>query len=130
MDMYAVGGDTDWSTDFLKLYGGIQAKAKKAEQEQEAQRVLNTKPSLALEAYVGVYHDPLYGSITITLNNGVLQAANIKLGTGNLKHFNFDTFMIEWDQKWQGKTGAQFFMSPLGKIDKLDFDGIQLTKTK
>lgn len=130
MDMYAVGGDTDWSTEFLKLYGGIKANAKKAEQEQEAQRVLNTKPSLALEAYTGVYNDPLYGSISVTLNNGVLQVANIKLGTGKLTHFNYDTFVIEWDHKWEGKTNLQFLLNTVGKVATADFDGIQLTKTK
>jgi hypothetical protein len=130
MDMYAVGGDTDWSTEFLKLYGGIKANAKKAEQEQEAQRVLNTKPSLALEAYTGIYNDPLYGSITVTLNNGVLQVANIKLGTGKLTHFNYDTFVIEWDQKWEGKTNLQFLLNTVGKVATADFDGIQLTKKK
>ena len=130
MDMFAVGGDTDWSTEFLKLYGGIKEKAKNAEKEQEAQRVLNTKPSLALDAYAGLYEDPLYGAINIANNNGVLQASNIKLGTGNLSHFNFDTFMIEWDQKWQGKTGVQFILNNVGKVSKVDFDGIELTKTK
>jgi len=130
MDMFAVGGDTDWSTEFLKLYGDIKEKAKNAEKEQEAQRVLNTKPSLALDAYVGLYEDPLYGAINIANNNGVLQASNIKLGTGNLSHFNFDTFMIEWDQKWQGKTGVQFILNNVGKVSKVDFDGIELTKTK
>lgn len=130
MDMYAVGGDTDWSTEFLKLYGGIKANAKKAEQEQEAQRVLNTKPSLALEAYTGVYNDPLYGSISVSLNNGVLHVANIKLGTGKLTHFNYDTFVIEWDHKWEGKTNLQFLLNNVGKVATADFDGIQLTKTK
>lgn len=130
MDMYAVGGDTDWSAEFLKLYGGIKANAKKAEQDKEAQRVLNTKPSLALEAYTGVYNDPLYGTIAITLNNGVLQASNIKLGTGNLVHFNYDTFTIEWDHKWEGKTSIQFLLNTVGKVSTVDFDGIQLTKTK
>ena len=128
MDMYAVGGDTDWSSEFLKLYGSIKANAKKAEQEQEAKRVLNTKPSLALEAYTGVYNDPLYGTIHITLNNGVLYASNIKLGTGKLAHFNYDTFIIEWDQKWEGKTTIQFLLNTVGKVSSVDFDGIQLKK--
>lgn len=130
MDMYAVGGDTDWSAEFLKLYGGIKENAKKAEQEQEAQRVPNTKPSLALEAYAGVYEDPLYGAITISLNNGLLQATNIKLGSGHLSHFNYDTFIIEWNYKWEGKTSVQFLLNTVGKVSKIDFDGIQLTKTK
>ena len=128
MDMYAVGGDTDWSTEFLKLYGGIKENAKKAEQAQDAKRVLNTKPSLALDEYTGIYNDPLYGSITVTLNNGVLQASNIKLGTGALTHFNYDTFVIEWDHKWEGKTSIQFLLNTVGKVTTVDFDGIQLKK--
>jgi hypothetical protein len=128
LDMYAVGGDTDWSAEFLKLYGGIKLRAEKAEKEQLAKRVLNTKPSLGLEAYVGHYDDPLYGALDISLLNGVLQASNIKLGKGSLTHFNFDTFNIEWDNKWQGKSMVQFMMNTTGKIDKIDLDGIQLSK--
>jgi len=128
LDMYAVGGDTDWSAEFLKLYGGIKLRAENAEKDQLAKRVLNTKPSLGLEAYVGHYDDPLYGALDISLLNGVLQASNIKLGKGSLTHFNFDTFNIEWDNKWQGKSMVQFMMNTTGKIDKIDLDGIQLTK--
>jgi CubicO group peptidase (beta-lactamase class C family) len=130
MDMFAVGGDTDWSTEFLKLYGGIKEKVIKAEQEQESQRVLNTKPSLTLDAYAGIYEDPLYGSIIISFNNGVLKASNIKLGTGNLSHFNFDTFKIEWDRKWMGKTPVQFLLNNFGKVSTIDVDGISLVKSK
>jgi CubicO group peptidase (beta-lactamase class C family) len=128
LDMYAVGGDTDWSAEFLKLYGGIKLRAENAEKDQLAKRVLNTKPSLGLKAYVGHYDDPLYGALDISLLNGVLQASNIKLGKGSLTHFNFDTFNIEWDNKWQGKSMVQFMMNTTGKIDKIDLDGIQLTK--
>lgn len=130
MDMFAVGGDTDWSTEFLILYGGIKEKAIKAEQEQESQRVPNTKPSLTLDAYAGIYEDPLYGSIIISFNNGVLKASNIKLGTGNLSHFNFDTFKIEWDRRWMGKTPVQFLLNNIGKVSSIDVDGISLAKSK
>jgi CubicO group peptidase (beta-lactamase class C family) len=130
LDMYAVGGDTDWSAEFLKLYGGIKLRAEKAEKDQLAKRVLNTKPSLSLEDYTGVYEDPLYGNVLITLKNGLLQASNIKLGKGNLSHFNYDTFIIEWNDKWEGKTSIQFILNTVGKVSKIDFDGIELTKTK
>ena len=127
-DTYAVGGDTDWSTAFLKLYGGIKEKAAQQEKEDEAQRVLNTKPSFPLDAYVGTYTDMLYGTISISIENGSLQANNIKLGRGALTHFNFDTFTINWENKWQGKNKIQFLMNTLGKIEKLDFEGMQLAK--
>lgn len=129
MDMYAVGGDTDWSAEFLKLYGGIKEKAKKAEKAEEAQRVPNTKPSLDLAAYSGSYENPLYGSIHIQLENGVLKATNIKLGTGTLTHFNFDTFIIEWDHQWEGKLPVQFITNMFGKVEKIDFAGVSLIKT-
>lgn len=131
LDMYAVGGDTDWNNEFLKLYGGIKERASKAEKEQEAKRVMDTHPSFAMQSYAGVYADPLYGSITIQYDfmNNSLSATNIKLGKGTLKHFNFDTFVIEWDRKWEGKTMVQFLMNNYGEIAKIDFDGIQLNKT-
>ena len=128
MDLYAVGGDTDWSSEFLKLYGGIKEKAFNAEIAQAAQRVPNTKPSLSLDAYTGDYEDPLYGLININIKNGVLYASNIKLGDGVLSHFNFDTFEITWDKKWEGKSMVQFMMNEVGKIQKMNIEGITLSK--
>jgi len=58
-DVFALGGATDWSKDFLTLYTGIRAKSEKEQKDFEAKRVLNTTPSLPLADYAGKYSDPL-----------------------------------------------------------------------
>jgi CubicO group peptidase (beta-lactamase class C family) len=127
-DQYALGGNTDWSADFLTLYGNIRAKAAAASAAQEATRVLNTKPSLALTAYVGTYADPLFGSITISIENETLVGENIKLGKGAISHWNYDTFQLAWDKKWYGKTGLNFRLNQEGKVSSVEMDGVSLAK--
>ena len=127
-DQYALGGNTDWSADFLTLYGNIRAKAAEANAAEEASRVLNTKPSLPLQAYVGTYTDPLFGSITITLENEILVAENIKLGKGKVSHWNYDTFQLAWNKKWYGKTGLNFRLNEQGKVTTVEMDGVSLAK--
>ena len=127
-DMYALGGNTDWSADFLTLYGNIRAKAAAVKAAAEATRVLNTKPSLPLQAYVGTYSDPLFGGITISLENETLIAENIKLGKGTISHWNFDTFQLAWDKKWFGKSGLNFRLNEQGKVTQVEMDGVALAK--
>jgi hypothetical protein len=66
--------------------------------------------------------------ININIKNGVLYASNIKLGDGALSHFNFDTFEITWNKKWEGKSMVQFMMNEVGKIQKINIEGIILSK--
>jgi hypothetical protein len=127
-DQYALGGNTDWSAEFLNLYGNIRAKAAAARTAAEATRVLNTKPSLALEAYAGTYSDPLFGSITITVENETLVAENIKLGKGKILHWNYDTFQLAWNKKWYGKSGLNFRLNEQGKVTTVEMDGVSLEK--
>ncbi len=90
--------------------------------------MLNTKPSLALEAYVGTYTDPLFGSISITLENETLVAENIKLGKGIVSHWNYDTFQLAWNKKWYGKSGLNFRLNEQGKVMTVEMDGVSLAK--
>ena len=129
-DQYALGGDTDWNTEFLNLYTGIRNKAEAENKKEEAKRVLNTKPSLDLNAYTGTYSSPLFGTIVIRIQNDQLQAYNIKAGTAILSHWNYDSFLLSWNKKWQGKGIANFHLNNEGKVDNINFDGIELTKEK
>ena len=60
------------------------------------------------------------GSIEIKLENGQLVANNVKLGKGILQHFNYDSFLIVWNHKWQSKIGIQFILSALGDVKSLN----------
>ncbi|MVM37209.1 serine hydrolase [Spirosoma sp. HMF3257] len=123
-----LGLSNDWSADFLKLYGGLKQKGKAAEYKTDSMRVLNTKPSLPLAAYVGLYTDPLYGKVEITLKEGKLYASINNLLTGYLNHWHFDTFRLTYDQFWNGKDPVIFSLDTKGKVAKLNSGGMELTK--
>jgi CubicO group peptidase (beta-lactamase class C family) len=129
-DQYALGGDTDWSKEFLDLYAGIKKKSEDKTKQQEAKRVLNTKPSMDLTGYVGTYSDPLYGTVTISIQNNLLQLSNIKAGTASLTHWNYDSFLLNWNKKWQGKGVANFHINVEGQVDHINIDGVVLAKIK
>lgn len=127
-DHYTLGGDTDWSKEFLNLYSGIKKKSEELAKQQEAKRILNTKPSMDLTGYVGTYSDPLYGTITIAIKNNLLQLSNLKAGTATLTHWNYDSFLVSWEKKWKDKGFVSFHINIEGKVDNLNFDGVVLNK--
>lgn len=131
IDFFALGGNTDWSKDFLKLYGDIHAAGDKAEKEADKKRVLNTHPSLSLNEYAGIYEDPLYGKVVISFDNNELSfLINNNSSTGKLTHWNFDNFKAEYVKKWYGKSDLQFQLNTEGKVDRINLDGFQYKKTK
>jgi CubicO group peptidase (beta-lactamase class C family) len=124
-----LGIEHDWSAEFHKLYDGIKQQAKLAERKADSTRVLNTKPSLPLTAYVGSYTDPLYGKVDVSLKDGKLYMAINNLITGYLSHWHFDTFRLVYDQFWNGKDLISFGISPQGKVVKITGGGMELTKS-
>lgn len=79
----------NWNADIKKVLAAqkMEAKEKKAREVRHSR----TKPSRALEAYVGDYEDAAYGTLAVTLKNGSLHAS---YGTEyKLHHYHFDTFI-------------------------------------
>ena len=128
-DEFALGPNRDWSAELLNLYGGFKQQAKAAKRKADSTHVLNTKLSLPLSDYVGNYTDPQYGTATISMKNGKLHLSMNSLFTGDLTHWHFDTFRIAYDQFWNGTDPVSFTLNPAGKIQKLAWGGIELTKT-
>ncbi|HWG46876.1 MAG TPA: serine hydrolase [Gemmataceae bacterium] len=82
----------DWDTFFTKE----RQKAQAARQERLRKRpmpVRGTKPSRELEAYVGTYTEPAYGTVKISRQdeNLVLKWSSFQFP---LKHFHYDTFVM------------------------------------
>lgn len=115
-DHYTLGGDTDWSKEFLNLYSGIKKKSEELAKQQEAKRILNTKPSMDLTGYVGTYSDPLYGTITIAIKNNLLQLSNLKAGTATLTHWHYDSFLVSWEKNGRAKDLLAFILILKGKL--------------
>jgi CubicO group peptidase (beta-lactamase class C family) len=59
-------------------------------------RVPDTKPSLSLASYAGTYHNDAYGDLYIIDSGGKL-TARLWTHTGELSHWNYDTFAFKWD---------------------------------
>lgn len=128
-DEFALGVEHDWNSEFRQLYAGFKQQAKQAERKADSSRVLNTKPSLPLTAYIGSYTDPLYGTIVVSLKNGRLYASMNTVLTGYLDHWHYDTFRLTYDQFWNGKDTISFILDQQGKVAKLTGGGMELAKT-
>ncbi|GAB3885382.1 serine hydrolase [Spirosoma agri] len=127
-DEFGLGSPRDWSAEFLKLYGGIKQKEQLAGRRADSMRVLHTKPSLPLTAYVGTYTSPLYGQTEVTIRQTTLYVSFNKVMTGKLDHWHFDTFRLTYDQFWNGTDPVSFTVDTQGKVDKLLWNGAELEK--
>lgn len=128
LDQFALGGNRDWSTEFLALYSDLHKESEKKQKENESKRVLNTVTSLPLESYTGKFEDPLFGSAELTLVNGSLHILLNKKLTGKLTHWNYDSFRILFDKQWNGKRIISFRLNTEGKVSELVMGNMILKK--
>ncbi len=107
---------TPWSQRRLEAY----QKAKKAGTEARAKAgaacVPDTKPSHALEAYIGEYEHLAYGTLRIGLDQGRLQFEFHKIRLP-MSHFHYDRFDTPDDEQ-DGKWSVNFATNPEGDIEK------------
>ena len=109
----------DYLADYRQLWVRAVEQEAKEERELQAARVKNTKPTLPLAEYAGVYRDKLGLDVKVSLEGDALQ---MQYGGGEavvLKHWNYDTFRVQWVDR---TTFVQFRMSPQGKISGLQFE--------
>jgi CubicO group peptidase (beta-lactamase class C family) len=129
-DLFALGGNRDWSKEFLKLYGDLKAQGEKAEKDFEAKRVANTKLSLPLSSYEGKYTDKLYGEAEVRIVDGSLKITTNNFLTATVQHWHFDVFRGDYEKGWYGKAVALFSLNATGEIEKLNFEGMEFVKEK
>ena len=80
---------------------------------------MGTKPSLALDRYVGVYSDSMYGDANVRFANGALRMAFGTSFDGELEHWNYDTFRAKWQNRALGPSLTNFGVSPVLADPKL-----------
>ena len=126
LDTWLNGPEKDWSSEYFEIFTKGIASKKKAQQEIEDKRIMGTKPSLDLQQYAGMYQSDLYGEIQVTLEKGALVLKSLPNPdmTGDLTHWHFDTFHIEWRKEfaWFGSGKVQFILDNTGKPAKLELD--------
>jgi CubicO group peptidase (beta-lactamase class C family) len=91
IDRYLALPDKDWNAHYVNLDKAQQAVKGKKEAGIKAKRSADTKPSLDLQAYAGVYNHPAYGKAVISAGKDGL---SIRWSTFDvpLKHWHHDTF--------------------------------------
>jgi CubicO group peptidase (beta-lactamase class C family) len=109
--------------DWIAAYKAVKDKEEKDAAETmkkaEGAREANSKPSLPLEKYAGVYNDAWYGPITIRTENAglVITFDHTPTMIGDLQHWQHDTFKAHWRTRTIEDAFITFSLNPDGSID-------------
>lgn len=106
----------DWNTKRLEQVNKAQEAAKKAEKEEDQNKVQGTAPSHELSAYAGKYSHPAYGEAEVTEKDGKLMMT-IPAGEFPLNHYHYDIFELDTPL---GKLKANFLTGMDGKISTMN----------
>jgi CubicO group peptidase (beta-lactamase class C family)/D-alanyl-D-alanine dipeptidase len=120
LDAYMGAPARDWSKLLLDARRKSEAERDSSRRAFEAARVANTRPSLPLESYVGVYSDSMYEDIEVKLDGKSLVATMGPSYTGDLSHWHFDTFKVTWRDPSLGSAYFTFVLGPDGKVKELE----------
>jgi len=121
-DAYLGVPQRDWSAEILKSVKALEEQGKAAEKKAEAERVKGTSPSLPPEKYAGDYQSEMYGDAKVTFEGGKLLAHFGPNFTGELEHWNYDTFRVTWRDKMQGKMFVTFRLNRQGKAEGMNIE--------
>ncbi len=122
LDVFVNAPEKDWNKITLD-----RAKAGKKTDQEEAQKlaasqVRNTKPSLELQNYAGIYTGDLYGDAEVLVENGklVLRLKPSPNFVADLEHWHYDTFKIKWRPSVSYNFPPGFVNFKLNKDAKVD----------
>ena len=119
VDHYLGLPKTDWIAAFKAAEEQGQKEAEETLKKQAASRASDSKPSLALEKYAGVYRDAWYGPVTISMEGGKLmfRLDHTPKAVGEMQHWQFDTFKVHWRDRTIEDAFVTFALKPDGAID-------------
>jgi len=122
LDNYLGGPVRDWSAELRKITKDLQEKGKLEEKKKEDERVKDTKPSLALEKYVGTYDNEMYGSVTVKMENQKLVLQFYPTMVGDMEHWHYDTFRVVWRDRSLDKDMLVFTLGADGKVGEMRWE--------
>lgn len=128
MDQYMTGSTP---TDWIKLVADVEEEAHAKElarlKSASTTRASTAKPSLALSAYEGQYEDPWYGIMNVKRNGNKLVMSFSKTPdlTGEMEHFQHDTFIVRWKERnFNADAYATFSLDHDGSIDHVKMKAV------
>jgi CubicO group peptidase (beta-lactamase class C family) len=119
LDHYFGLPSADWVTAFKEFESKLEKDAAEKMKQQEAGRAADSKPSLPLEKYAGVYMDAWYGPVTIRMESGklVFTLDHTPSAISDLQHWQYDTFKAHWRDRTIEDAFLTFTLKPDGTID-------------
>jgi len=122
LDHFLGAPATDWDAAYRVVKARGDSATAAEEKRAVAKRDTASRPSLPLEKYAGTYRDAWYGDVTIGLETGklVLRFSHTPSLTGDLEHFQYDTFIARWrDRELRADAYVIFALKPDGSIDQV-----------
>ena len=128
LDQYMTGSTP---TDWIKLVADVEEEAHAKElarlKSASGTRASTSKPSLALSAYEGQYEDPWYGIMNVKRNGNklVMSFSRTPDLTGEMEHFQHDTFIVRWKERnFNADAYATFSLDHDGSIDHVKMKAV------
>ena len=122
LDQYLGAAPTDWISLVSDEEKEAHAKEVARQTGATTTRAAKSRPSLALAAYDGEYQDAWYGKATIRAvgTKHVLNFAKTPDLTGELEHFQHDTFIVRWKERnFNADAYVTFSLNPDGSIERM-----------
>jgi CubicO group peptidase (beta-lactamase class C family) len=119
VDSYLGGATSDWIAAHRSQDEQGEKDAAEIMKKASGSRDANSKPSLALEKYAGVYTDAWYGPATIKLDSGklIFTLDHTPSAVADLQHWQYDTFKAHWRDRTIEDAFVTFSLKPDGSID-------------
>jgi CubicO group peptidase (beta-lactamase class C family) len=146
LDQYLDAAPSDWITLVSDVESEAHHKEMAKQENASATRAAKSQPSLPLAAYDGDYQDAWYGTVSIKPVGGkhVLSFSRTPDLSGELEHFQHDTFIVRWKERnFNADAYVSFSLNPDGSIERMrmapissetdfsyDFAGLAFTPVK
>ena len=122
VDRYLNVPKHDWLAAYKRSAWRRDSTNLATEQAARASRDSTSRPSLPLAKYAGTYRDPWYGAVQVDLEDGVLvmKFSHTPLLTGNLEHYQFNTFIARWhSRELRADAYVTFDLDEKGLVDEV-----------
>jgi hypothetical protein len=122
LDYYIGAKSPDYPALFQQVVQRNRQKIRDAEQKAATSRDSTAGPSLPLAKYAGIYRDPWYGDVQISegVNGLMIQFTRTPSLTGDLVHWQHDTFLARWrDRELRADAYATFWLNADGSVNQL-----------
>lgn len=126
IDQYFGVAPTDWIAAFKANDELDRKQADETLAKVGAARNAESKTSLPLEKYVGVYHDAWYGTATIRMeSSGLTLTFDHTPGMiGDLQHWQYDTFKSHWRNRQIEDAFVTFALNSDGSISNMKMEAV------